>query len=189
MGDRQGSHFIRSPGRRITVSGDHIHPAGGRGKEERKMADTKKKLFEKFGEFGSAEELNRTAEGLKEEGDTQGLRLLAEENGIDLEDAADFMAGDLEQLASEYTAAEGRLKVEEEHSRIPRPAALIIYGFAKTMLDDPEFCIALMKKGARVDKVWDEIKRRAMEHREGNAGVACGTDRDLKAAIMEAVTG
>ena len=117
------------------------------------------------------------------------MRLLAEENGIDLEDAADFMAGDLEQLASEYTAAEGRLKVEEEHSKIPKPAALIIYGFAKTMLDDPEFCIALMKKGARVDKVWDEIKRRAMEHREGNAGVACGTDRDLKAAIMEAVTG
>ena len=55
------------------------------------MADTKKKLFEKFGEFGSAEELNRAAEGLKEEGDTQGLRLLAEENGIDLEDAADFI--------------------------------------------------------------------------------------------------
>ena len=39
-------------------------------------------MFERFGEFDSAEELNLTAEGLKTEGDMESLLVLAEENGI-----------------------------------------------------------------------------------------------------------
>ena len=53
-------------------------------------------MFEKFGEFDSAEELNMCAEGLRNEGDEESLIALAEENGIDGEDAEDFMTGDLE---------------------------------------------------------------------------------------------
>ena len=34
-------------------------------------------LFERFGEFDSVEELNMTAEGLKEEGDIESLKVLA----------------------------------------------------------------------------------------------------------------
>lgn len=48
-------------------------------------------MFERFGEFDSAEELNLTAEGLKTEGDMESLLILAEENGIDKEDAEDYM--------------------------------------------------------------------------------------------------
>lgn len=151
------------------------------------MADTKKKLFEKFGEFGSSEELNKTAEGLREEGDTDSLKILAEENGIDLEDAADYMAGDLTQLTTEYTAAVGRIRVQEENTKIPKTAAAIIYQMARSMTDDPEFCRVVMCKGARVDHVWDEMEKLARSHKDGSVGVACGTDRDLKAAIMKAV--
>lgn len=43
-------------------------------------------MFDKFGEFDSAEELNKAAEGLKEEGDKESLIELAKENGIDPED-------------------------------------------------------------------------------------------------------
>ena len=40
----------------------------------------------KFGEFDSAEELNKAAEGFKNEGDLESLYALAEENGISKED-------------------------------------------------------------------------------------------------------
>ena len=40
-------------------------------------------MFERFGEFDSAEEINLTAEGLKTEGDMESLLVLAEENGIE----------------------------------------------------------------------------------------------------------
>lgn len=46
-------------------------------------------MFDKFGSL-TYEELNKTAEGLKMEGDIESLILLAEENGLDKEDAEDY---------------------------------------------------------------------------------------------------
>lgn len=70
-------------------------------------------LFERFGEFDSAEELNATAEGLKAEGDVESLKVLAVENGLSEYDAEDYAAGDVEELATPLLAALGKLKVEE----------------------------------------------------------------------------
>ena len=39
-------------------------------------------LYEKFGEFNSADEINELAANLREEGDIESIRVLAEENGI-----------------------------------------------------------------------------------------------------------
>ena len=44
-------------------------------------------MWDKFGEFDSAEELNRAAAAQKAEGDREALIMLAEENGIDRDDA------------------------------------------------------------------------------------------------------
>ena len=68
----------------------------------------------KFGEFDSAEELNKAAEGFKNEGDLESLYALAEENGISKEDAEDYADGYVDQLASETMAAYGRLEVEKK---------------------------------------------------------------------------
>ena len=57
-------------------------------------------MFEKFGEFDSAEEINRAAEAQKREGDTEAVLVIAEENGIDREDAEDFLDGIVPELAS-----------------------------------------------------------------------------------------
>ena len=70
-------------------------------------------MFEKFGEFNSVEELNKTAEGLKAEGDADSLIELAVENGLDKEDAEDYMDGIVEELANKLMAAFGKIKVEE----------------------------------------------------------------------------
>ena len=78
-------------------------------------------LFERFGEFDSVEELNMTAEGLKEEGDLESLKVLAVENGLSEYDAEDYATGDVEELASKQMAAIGKLKVDcRHHGRLER---------------------------------------------------------------------
>lgn len=62
-------------------------------------------LFAKFGEFDSVEELNRAAAGLREEGDVDGLKELAKENGIDPFEVEDYIDGMSEELATPITAA------------------------------------------------------------------------------------
>ena len=69
-------------------------------------------LFERFGEFDSAEELNATAEGLKEEGDMESLKALAVENGLEEADAEDYMDGAVDTLTNPLMAALGKLDVE-----------------------------------------------------------------------------
>ena len=55
-------------------------------------------MFEKFGEFDSIEEINKTAEGLKEEGDLESLKAMAAENGIHPDDVDDYIHGVEESL-------------------------------------------------------------------------------------------
>ena len=69
-------------------------------------------MFERFGEFDSAEELNLTAEGLKTEGDMESLLVLAEENGIDKEDAKDYWDGYTDTLTTPLGAALGKIDME-----------------------------------------------------------------------------
>lgn len=71
-------------------------------------------MFEVFGEFDSVEELNEAAAGLKEEGDFESLKKLAEENGLDAEDAEDYNNGDVPELANALMAALGKISVEEK---------------------------------------------------------------------------
>lgn len=69
-------------------------------------------MFDKFGEFDSVEELNRAAAAQKKEGDEEALVALAVENGLDKEDAEDYMDGATQELATPIMAAVGKLKVE-----------------------------------------------------------------------------
>lgn len=71
-------------------------------------------MFEKFGEFDSAEELNRAAAGQKAEGDIEALIALAVENGIDKEDAQDYADGCVDELCSQLMAALGKIEVESQ---------------------------------------------------------------------------
>ncbi len=69
-------------------------------------------MFEKYGEFDSAEELNSAAAGQLAEGDLKALFELAEENGIDKEDAQDYADGCADALATPLMAAYGKLSIE-----------------------------------------------------------------------------
>lgn len=71
-------------------------------------------MFDKFGEFDSHTELNEAAAGQKEQGDHEALFELAAENGIDKEDAQDYIDGIADELATPLMAAFGKLEVEAE---------------------------------------------------------------------------
>lgn len=75
-------------------------------------------MFDKFGEFDSAEEINKKAAELKAAKDEEGLAALAAENGIDKEDAEDYMDDCVQELASPLMAAVGKLTVEAEELKL-----------------------------------------------------------------------
>ncbi|MBD5550456.1 MAG: hypothetical protein HDQ96_04665 [Lachnospiraceae bacterium] len=69
-------------------------------------------MFDRFGEFSSAEEINETAVNLRKEGDTESIIILAKENGIEEEIAEVFIDGDILYLCDAMTAAIGKIDVE-----------------------------------------------------------------------------
>lgn len=70
-------------------------------------------MFDIFGDFNSYEELNKTAEGLKAEGDLNNIKVLAKENGLDESVAEMFASGECEVLVDAFGAAMGKLLVEK----------------------------------------------------------------------------
>lgn len=70
-------------------------------------------MFDRFGELDSYKELNGLAENLFNEGDLDGIRTLAKENGIE-EFAGPYIEGDIPSLCDAETAALGKLTVEAD---------------------------------------------------------------------------
>lgn len=69
-------------------------------------------MFDRFGEFDSAAEINETAVNLRKEGDMESIKILAKENGIDEDVVEVFVSGDLLYLCDAMTAAIGKIDVE-----------------------------------------------------------------------------
>ncbi len=104
-------------------------------------------MFEKFGEFNSYEELNKAAEGQKQEGDREALLTLAKENGIDKEDAEDYMDGIVDQLTTPLLAAMGKLDIEEADLK-PKDIMQDWLAYIRTLCADNEkMQLAVRKKG------------------------------------------
>ena len=69
-------------------------------------------LYEKFGEFGSADEINELAQNLLTEGDNASIKAVAKENGIPEDYAEMFISGEIPALCDVQTAAVGKIEVE-----------------------------------------------------------------------------
>lgn len=145
-------------------------------------------MFDKFGEFNSAEELNMAAEGFLKEGDTESLYSLAEENGIDREDAEDYVNGDTEVFATLSMAAFGRIAAQEKEitkseNQSEKMINMVILNMTKAIMTDPEIQKGIMKKGKRITEIMELMKAEAEVHQSGMTGVSCGTDRELQNII------
>lgn len=84
-------------------------------------------MFEIFGEFNSAEEINQAAAGLLAEGDIKGIKELAKENGLDPELAQAYIDGENPVLTDTLMAAVGKIELERSS---------ITDGFFADMKDD-----------------------------------------------------
>lgn len=107
-------------------------------------------MFEKFGEFGSYEEINRAAAAQLAEGDTEALKLLAKENGIDKEDVDAYINNEYEELCTSYTAAVGKIELEVDEYSMKgtlKDYAEELKLFAR---DDMELALAIRAKGKTV---------------------------------------
>ena len=69
-------------------------------------------MFEKFGELNSFGEINELAENLFNEEDTESLKAMAKENGIQNEFVQMYLQGDIPVLCDPLTAALGKIDVE-----------------------------------------------------------------------------
>lgn len=106
----------------------------------------KDKLYAKFGEFDSAEEINRAALAQISQGDYEAVRTIAKENGIDEMDAQDFIDGVYPELCGPFTAAVGKLEVEAEALGLPMVMQLWADHIKGMLASDDD---DLLKKGIR----------------------------------------
>lgn len=102
-------------------------------------------LFERFGEFDSAEEINRAAAGLLN--DTEALRALAAENGIDAEEADDYADGCTPELVNPLMAAYGKLRVEAEELKPYEIMEDWLTYIRARCAETPDMAVAVRRKG------------------------------------------
>ncbi len=105
------------------------------------------KLFAKFGEFDSAEEINRAATAQMKEGDLEAVRMIAKENGIDDMCAEDFISGDWPELCSPFMAAIGKLDVETAELDLPTSLQLWVDFIRNMAKDDLDLIKGIRRKG------------------------------------------
>lgn len=121
-------------------------------------------LFEKFGEFNSAEEIEKAAAGLIEEGDKESLLILAKENGFDEMDVEDWM--DYGAEISDEEAAVAKLKVEEESLNLP--ASSLIHDWVdyirKMSIEDNTIAKAVRSKEKSLTECLSKILKKSFEN-------------------------
>lgn len=104
-------------------------------------------MFDKFGEFDSADEMNRAAAAQRKEGDNEAILAIAEENGIDREDAIDFIDGCVAAFVTPLMAAHGKLDIEAKELKPYEIMEDWLQYIKLRCAEDPEMAVAVRRKG------------------------------------------
>ena len=137
-------------------------------------------MFEKYGEFNSAEEINRKAEELFNMQDLDGIRALAAENGIPHEFAQAYCEGDLPELCDRLTAAVGKLDMEEQEIvMIGVMEDWLSYIQAQCMESD-QMAIAVRRKGRNLkDCLGKLLLWSLMNQKKVDKGVLASAEKQI----------
>lgn len=131
-------------------------------------------MFEKFGEFDSAEELNMAADGLYSEGDIENIYVLAEENGIDRETAQWYIDGEFPVLADAMTAANGKIDAELPGAeRKYGLTASCVAEYIKSLCDREAFAAAVRRKGKTLNGCLENMQTEAEKQVKIKKGCQC----------------
>lgn len=121
-------------------------------------------MFDRFGEFDSAEEINETAVNLRKEGDRESIKVLAAENGIEEEIVNVFLEGELLYLCDEMTAAIGKLQAEAKEVRCAEIMEDWVSYIKVQCLDHPEVARAVRRKGKSLNGCIAELLKWSFKH-------------------------
>ncbi len=130
----------------------------------------RKKLFQTFGEFDSFVEINEAAEGLLMEGDLEGLRKLAAENGLEQE-AEQYIIKQTDELCEPIEAAIGKIRVEYEGDSNAFYEDVMDYLMSNC--DDLDFALAVRRKGKRVSEAAARVVEEASRNTVWINGKQC----------------
>lgn len=130
-------------------------------------------MFELFGEFDFAEEINQAAAGMLAEGKTEDIKKLAIENGLDLEFAEAFIAGDIPVLTNPMMSAIGKIELERPGINDPVYNGIKedIFRFILATCQDEAFARAIRKKGKSLKKCIEHCKEgtgKILNHQAGS---------------------
>lgn len=123
-------------------------------------------MFEKYGEFDSYEEINRAAAAQLAEGDTEAIYAIAEENGIDREDAEEYIDGDAAELVTALMAAQGKLKVEAAELQPKEIMADWLDYIQIQCFENPEMHLAVRRKGKSLKECIGKLVKWSLDHAE-----------------------
>jgi hypothetical protein len=143
------------------------------------------KLFAKFGEFDSAEEINRAAAAQKAQGDNEAVRTIAKENGIDEMYVDDFLAGDYDELCNPLIAAIGKLDIETADLDLPTSLQLWV-DFIKNMMleeNDKQLMIGIRRKGKDLVNLLAKLIVETSKSRKNVPGPIVSAARKLNSSI------
>lgn len=104
-------------------------------------------LYSKFGEFGSADEINELAKNLLAEGDRASIKALASENGIPKDYADMFVSGDIPVLCDAQTAAVGKIEVEAAEMKAEDIMADWVEYIKAVSIEDEKIAAGVRNKG------------------------------------------
>lgn len=121
-------------------------------------------MYERFGEFDSAEEINQAAVGLRKEGDLESLKVLVAENGIDSEVMEAFWEGEMLYLCDEMTAAIGKLDVEAKEIRCAEIMEDWVQYMKAQCFEKPEVARAVRRKGKSLAGCIAELLKWSFQH-------------------------
>ncbi|MCI9249905.1 MAG: hypothetical protein HFG99_12385 [Dorea sp.] len=120
-------------------------------------------MYEKFGNFDSAEELNACAEGLKETGKIGAVRELAKENGIPEAFVTDYLSGNTEELVDWMNAAIGKLEVEAAaHENRYVPAAPVA-DYLKSLCMEEDIARRVRRRTKSMEGCMGHVEKRTGE--------------------------
>ena len=120
-------------------------------------------MFDKFGEFDSAEEINRAAAAQLKEGDLDAIKTIAEENGLDPEDAEVFCTGAIDSLTTPLLAAMGKLEMESKDLGLKNITEDWKNFLIQMCEEDDQMAQAVRKKGKSLEKCMAQILKVSFE--------------------------
>lgn len=118
-------------------------------------------MYEVFGEFDSAEEINEAVEGLFNEGDNENILVLAKENGIDEEIAQAYITGEIPYMTDYMMAAVGKIEMERNEIEDPffKDMKDDMINYLVTSSTDEIMARAIRKKGKSLKSCFDYCKK------------------------------